>query len=60
MGNEVSGQNKAEGEAGFECYKYGFMSRSGFAVKPEEKLILIPLDEMYDEFSFKAQGFDVK
>ena len=47
-------------ETGFECYKYGFMSRSGFAVKPEEKLILIPLDEMYDEFSFKAQGFDVK
>lgn len=47
-------------EAGFECYKYGFMSWSGFAVKPKEKLILISLDEMYDEFSFKAQGFDVK
>lgn len=36
------------------------MSRSGFAVKPEEKLILIPIDEMYDEFPFKAQAFDVK
>lgn len=34
-------------EAGFQCYKYGFMSRSGFTAKQEESLILIPLEEMY-------------
>lgn len=32
---------------GFLCYKYGFFSRSGFAVRPEKNLILITLGEMY-------------
>lgn len=32
---------------GFQCYKYGFLSRSGFAVRQEEPFILITLDEMY-------------
>ena len=36
-------------ETGFECYKYGFMSRSGFAAKQEESLILISLEEMYNK-----------
>ncbi len=35
-------------ETGFECYKYGFMSRSGFTAKQEESLILISLEEMYN------------
>lgn len=38
-------------ETGFECYKYGFMSRSGFTVKQEESLILISLEEMYNKIS---------
>lgn len=33
--------------AGFPCYKYGFFSRSGFTVRPEDNLILITLGEMY-------------
>ena len=36
-------------ETGFECYKYGFMSRSGFTAKQEESLILISLEEMYNK-----------
>lgn len=35
-------------ETGFCCYKYGFLSRSGFTAKQEENLILITLEEMYD------------
>ena len=38
-------------ETGFECYKYGFMSRSGFTAKQEESLILISLEEMYNKIS---------
>lgn len=33
--------------AGFPCYKYGFFSRLGFTVRPEDNLILITLGEMY-------------
>lgn len=33
--------------AGIPCYRYGFMSRSGFLVKKSEELILISLEEMY-------------
>ena len=32
---------------GFQCYKYGFLSRSGFAFNREDSLILITLEEMY-------------
>lgn len=32
---------------GFQCYKYGFLSRSGFAPRQEDSLILITLEEMY-------------
>ena len=32
---------------GFQCYKYGFLSRSGFAFNQEDSLILITLEEMY-------------
>lgn len=32
---------------GFQCYKFGFLSRSGFAVRQEEPLILITLEEIY-------------
>ena len=38
-------------ETGFECYKYGFMSRSGFTAKQEESLIYISLEEMYNKLS---------
>lgn len=37
-----------EEEAGVCCYRYGFLSRSGFTAKQEENLILITLEEMYD------------
>lgn len=32
---------------GLKCYKYGFFSRSGFAVEEDERTILIGLDKMY-------------
>ena len=41
-------------ETGFECYKYGFMSRSGFTAKQEESLILISLEEMYNKISLRT------
>ena len=34
-------------KAGFQCYKYGFFSRSGFLAKQAEHLILITLEELY-------------
>ncbi len=33
--------------AGLDCYKYGFLSKSGFDAEPAECLILITLEEMY-------------
>ena len=32
---------------GMNCYKYGFISRSGFDMKPDEDMIFISLAEMY-------------
>lgn len=32
---------------GLNCYKYGFFSRSGFQCEPTEKMIFIPLDDLY-------------
>lgn len=37
-------------DTGFHCYKYGFFSRSGFAAKPEEHLILISLERCICHF----------
>lgn len=34
-------------KAGFQCYKYGFFSRSGFLAKQAEHLILITLEDLY-------------
>ncbi len=34
-------------KTGLECYRYGFISRSGFRVEPDEKLKLITLADMY-------------
>lgn len=34
-------------ETGFQCYKYGFISRSGFNVESDEKLLLITLADIY-------------
>lgn len=36
---------------GFSCYKYGFLSRSGFTAAQAKDLILIPLEEMYQTSS---------
>lgn len=36
---------------GFQCYKYGFLSRSGFTAAQDEDLILISLEEMYQASS---------
>lgn len=38
-------------ETGFSCYKYGFMSRAGFAARQADNLILISLAEMYQTSS---------
>ena len=32
---------------GMNCYKYGFISRSGFACEPDENMIFISLDDLY-------------
>ena len=32
---------------GLNCYKYGFFSRSGFQCDPTERMIFIPLDDLY-------------
>ncbi len=32
---------------GLQCYKYGFISRSGFADEPSDEMIFISLDELY-------------
>lgn len=32
---------------GLNCYRYGFISRSGFAEEPDEKMIFITLDDLY-------------
>lgn len=32
---------------GLNCYRYGFFSRSGFTARPEERRILITLEELY-------------
>ena len=34
-------------KAGFQCYKYGFFSRSGFQAKQAAHLILITLEVLY-------------
>ncbi len=34
-------------KTGLNCYKYAFISRSGFKCREDEKLILIKLDELY-------------
>lgn len=31
----------------FNCYKYGFISKSGFKAKKEDNLIFISLDDLY-------------
>lgn len=41
--NEISQVNSTV----LNCYKYGFFSRSGFTAKPDGKLILISLDDLY-------------
>ncbi len=33
--------------AGLDCYKYGFISRSGFACDPEQEMIFIALEKLY-------------
>ena len=38
---------KQVNETGLYCYQYGFISRSGFDVKPQPNLLLISLDELY-------------
>lgn len=34
-------------KSGMDCYRYGFISRSGFEVEPSEELILIRLEDLY-------------
>ena len=34
-------------KSGLDCYKYGFISRSGFRTIPEENMIFISLPELY-------------
>lgn len=34
-------------QMGLECYKYGFISKSGFACEESEDRVLIELDELY-------------
>ena len=34
-------------QTGLNCYKYGFISKSGFAAEPDDRLILIELKELY-------------
>lgn len=34
-------------KTGLNCYRYGFVSRSGFDVEPKEDLELISLEELY-------------
>ena len=36
-------------QTNLDCYKYGFLSRSGFACDESEDRILISLDEIYRE-----------
>ncbi len=33
---------------GLRCYKYGFISRSGFSAQPDDQTTLIDLEELYD------------
>ena len=33
---------------GLRCYRYGFISRSGFATAGDERTILIGLEELYE------------
>lgn len=35
-------------KTGLNCYRYGFISRSGFDVKPADDLELISLEQLYD------------
>ena len=35
-------------KTGFHCYRYGFISRSGFALEPEAELELISLEQLYE------------
>lgn len=35
-------------KTGLNCYRYGFISRSGFAVDPEDDLELISLEQLYE------------
>ena len=37
-------------KTGFHCYRYGFISRSGFDLEPEEDLILISLEQLYTAY----------
>ena len=34
-------------QTGLSCYKYGFISKSGFCCEPSEDRILISMDELY-------------
>ncbi|MBR1391000.1 MAG: ATP-binding protein [Lachnospiraceae bacterium] len=38
-------------QTGMNCYRYGFLSRSGFSIEPRKDLILIGLEEIYDDFA---------
>ena len=34
-------------KSGLKCYRYGFISRSGFTAEPNDKTIFISLDRLY-------------
>lgn len=38
---------KKEDKTGLSCYKYGFISKSGFHCEPADNRILISLRELY-------------
>lgn len=41
-------------KTGLNCYRYGFISRSGFDVEPEDDLELIGLEQLYSETSLQT------
>ena len=45
--NAVEDELRQVHAAGLKCYRYGFFSRSGFEIEPEEQLILTDINDLY-------------
>ncbi|MGM9947958.1 ATP-binding protein [Floccifex sp.] len=45
--NQIQQEIEQVKSCGLPCYRYGFISRSGFETEPEENMIFISLDQLY-------------